>query len=718
MKKKLLALVLVLALILSVGGTPALAYGFPGSSAAPRDDVRYFDMTAAEYIDRFNAKYGGMGLTLFTDPSHDNCWLAVNGDRTDIRIQFSDKINGPVTTGSGLDMQEWNWLYAYITTSDYTVDTQYFASLPMLCSQFAAVLGCEFTQEEFIDHCTTYGSDYPRMQYTKGGVENEIRFRDSSVMDYHQTVYSVSILLLQDAAESEMNPLKEEDMGGSKSFAEAANISVGQAAVSTPVPEPLRIIDIVARTGLTAVLYSNGSINAVGRTDQYSLADWDALSSSPNTTFRFRSDGTMGSIAQETRSDIFPDYDDIIAVSQAGRHAVGLRKNGTVVSVGNNIRGERNVSDWTDIIAVSAYSDWWDGHTVGLKSDGTVVATGDNYYGQCNVSGWHDVVQIIAIAKQTYGLCKDGTVVATGDNSHGECDVSNWTDIVQISVASGYDAGHVIALKKDGTVLAAGSNRFHESAVSGWTNIVKIMTAGFHTVGLREDGTVVATGENNFGQCDVDTLNAPVLAARRKTLEAVSSESVAQPDLPYTTPSGDFNYAILQNEPGYIYDKFDDYWTWFEAYDEPYLDADLIIGIQLEGEKGGSNLAAASLYTKVMDKNGRITDCASSLVFLIDGVKYAYNKLPAEDSGMAGGTFLYQDGYELIKALAEAKEVSVKLTLFGGNTLRLDLDRTQFNSRLGNMCKKIVQYRLWDHYIDNPAVEMLETMYPLEITKK
>ena len=202
MKKKLLALVLVLALILSVGGTPALAYGFPGSSAAPRDDVRYFDMTAAEYIDRFNAKYGGMGLTLLADPSHDNCWLAVNGDRTDIRIQFSDKINGPVTTGSGLDMQKWNWLYAYISTSDYSVDTQFFASLPMLCSQLASVLGCDFTQEEFIDHCTTYGSDFPRMQYTKGGVENEIRFRDASIMDYHQTVYSVSILLVQDVEDN------------------------------------------------------------------------------------------------------------------------------------------------------------------------------------------------------------------------------------------------------------------------------------------------------------------------------------------------------------------------------------------------------------------------------------------------------------------------------------------------------------------------------------
>ena len=233
MKKKLLALALVLAFFISAGSTSAFAYVFPGTSASKRDDVRYFDMTAAEYIDRFNAKYGSMGLTLLADPSHDNCWLAVNGDRTDIRIQFSDKVNGPVTTGSGLDMQEWNWLYAYITTSDYTVDVQYFASLPMLCSQLASVLGCEFTQEEFIDHCTTYGSDYPRMQYTKGGVENEIRFRDSSIMDYHQTVYSVSILLLQNvenkaatASEPQLSPEPAPKAAG-PTYSKLSSVSVG-----------------------------------------------------------------------------------------------------------------------------------------------------------------------------------------------------------------------------------------------------------------------------------------------------------------------------------------------------------------------------------------------------------------------------------------------------------------------------------------------------------
>ena len=30
-------------------------------------------------------------------------------------------------------------------------------------------------------------------------------------------------------------------------------------------------------------------------------------------------------------------------------------------------------------------------HTVGLKADGTVVAVGDNGKGQCDVSGWTDI---------------------------------------------------------------------------------------------------------------------------------------------------------------------------------------------------------------------------------------------------------------------------------------------------------------------------------------
>ena len=160
--------------------------------------TRQFSLTAKEYIDAFNKQYGNMGMTLVPDSSRDDCHLAIRGEPTDIRIQFCDKINGPWTTGSGLDMKEWNWLYAYIATDDYSVDVEYFASFPMMCSFFAAIVGCDYTQEEFMDNCNASGPNgYPILTYTKNGIKNEIQFRDASVGNYHQTVYSASVELVQ-----------------------------------------------------------------------------------------------------------------------------------------------------------------------------------------------------------------------------------------------------------------------------------------------------------------------------------------------------------------------------------------------------------------------------------------------------------------------------------------------------------------------------------------
>lgn len=65
-------------------------------------------------------------------------------------------------------------------------------------------------------------------------------------------------------------------------------------------------------------------------------------------------------------------------------NTVGLKADGTVVAIGYNFLGERDVKSWTDIVAVSVGS----AHIVGLKSDGTVVATGNNRDRQCNVSDW------------------------------------------------------------------------------------------------------------------------------------------------------------------------------------------------------------------------------------------------------------------------------------------------------------------------------------------
>jgi hypothetical protein len=106
------------------------------------------------------------------------------------------------------------------------------------------------------------------------------------------------------------------------------------------------------------------------------------------------------------------------------------------------------VGGWSDIVQVAAGGY----HTVGLKSDGTVVSVGQNYNGQCDVGGWTDIVQVAAGRYHTVGVRSDGTVVAAGDNSYGKCDVGGWTDIVQVA-AGRY---HTVGVRSDGIAVAAG----------------------------------------------------------------------------------------------------------------------------------------------------------------------------------------------------------------------------------------------------------------------
>jgi hypothetical protein len=89
---------------------------------------------------------------------------------------------------------------------------------------------------------------------------------------------------------------------------------------------------------------------------------------------------------------------------------------------------------------------------VGRKADGTVVAVGDNDYGQRDVGGWTDIIQVAAGLRHTAGHKADGTVVAVGDNDYGQRDVGGWTDIIQVAAGS----YHTVGLKADGTVVAAG----------------------------------------------------------------------------------------------------------------------------------------------------------------------------------------------------------------------------------------------------------------------
>ena len=138
-------------------------------------------------------------------------------------------------------------------------------------------------------------------------------------------------------------------------------------------------------------------------------------------------------------------------------------------------------------------------HTVGLKANGTAIATGYNLYGQCNVSDWTDLVAVSAGRYHTVGLRADGTAVAAGYNEDGQCDVGGWTDLVAVS--AGWN--HTVGLRADGTVVAVGSNRYSQCEVSGWTDLVAVSVGWDYTVGLRADGTAVAVGKKDLGKCNV-----------------------------------------------------------------------------------------------------------------------------------------------------------------------------------------------------------------------
>ena len=79
-----------------------------------------------------------------------------------------------------------------------------------------------------------------------------------------------------------------------------------------------------------------------------------------------------------------------MAVSSSAFHLVVLLSDGRVVAKsppGMFDGGQGNVSRWHNIVAVSAAMT----HTVGLRADGTVIAAGSNEYGQLDVEGWYNI---------------------------------------------------------------------------------------------------------------------------------------------------------------------------------------------------------------------------------------------------------------------------------------------------------------------------------------
>lgn len=169
-----------------------------------------------------------------------------------------------------------------------------------------------------------------------------------------------------------------------------------------------------------------------------------------------------------------------------GWHMAMLDNNGRVFANGFNSNGQCDVSEWYDIVEISAGQ----GYTLGLKADGTVYYTGCNDYGQQDITKLKGIKSISAGYNHSVALMQNGTVIATGNNDCGQCNVSSWEDI--IAIETGYE--NTFGVTKDGQVLFAGSGEYPSGYVSNnWCNIKNIVEYDGFIVGIKKDGSIITT---------------------------------------------------------------------------------------------------------------------------------------------------------------------------------------------------------------------------------
>ena len=183
---------------------------------------------------------------------------------------------------------------------------------------------------------------------------------------------------------------------------------------------------------------------------------------------------------------------DIVSISSGdGYDVVGLRRDGTVVSVGPY---SCDVEAWRNVVAVEACF----GHAVGLRADGTVLTAGLLADKADQVRNWKRVVAVAIGSQGVVGLHEDGSVVSTYDSGPLK-EINQWENIIAISVC--YQ--RAVGLRRDGTVVVPRTHEKFFSETKNWRNIVAVSASANNIVGLCQDGTVVATGDNRTGQRNV-----------------------------------------------------------------------------------------------------------------------------------------------------------------------------------------------------------------------
>lgn len=132
--------------------------------------------------------------------------------------------------------------------------------------------------------------------------------------------------------------------------------------------------------------WSNSQRGAEKIIETPNAVDADSYSSAGMALY---ANGTVEAYGNANKSET-KDWTDIIAIDVSDTRTVGLRSNGTVVSVNSYIEGAKwdfHADEWTDIVAVACSNN----QIVGLRPDGSAIAKGINDPAKCSVEGWSGI---------------------------------------------------------------------------------------------------------------------------------------------------------------------------------------------------------------------------------------------------------------------------------------------------------------------------------------
>ena len=320
----------------------------------------------------------------------------------------------------------------------------------------------------------------------------------------------------------------------------------GALSVPTPVALPGPAQRVAVGESSAYVLLEDGSVVAWGSNDEGQLGNGLSGSNKPLGTYPKASEAPVK----------VTDLAGIVAIEAGRKHAIALRKDGTVWAWGvredgavgdggGKPAGSARVLSATAPVAVRGLTGITQiaagqTHNLALTRDGKVMSWGSNSTGELGVgtreTGWTPaevtgLTNIVAIAagtgQGTYGVSaavgQDGTLWVWGSGSSAQMGngVSNPSpddpggrNLLPLQVkgiagakAAAVGAGHIAALLNDGSVRAWGMNGYGELGlgrtssyeavpvrVPGISNVAALRLGGYNSYAVRSDGTLWVWG--------------------------------------------------------------------------------------------------------------------------------------------------------------------------------------------------------------------------------